>query len=72
MNLSKVPAEISLGWAYIPPILVDVLIGLVCAYAIASLLNLSRLSRYIAHPPLAFMGLWILATSLVGLFVLPP
>jgi len=66
------PAEISLGWAYIPPILVDVLLGLACAYIVASLLNFSGLSRFFIHPPLAFVGLWIFATSLIGLYILPP
>jgi len=66
------PSEISLGWAYIPPILLDVLLGLICAYVIAAVLNATRLSRFFVHPPLAFIGLWVLATSLLGLFVLPP
>lgn len=66
------PSEISLGWAYIPPILIDVLLGLVLAYAIATGLNVSKLSRFFVHPPLAFVALWVLATSLIGLFILPP
>lgn len=66
------PSEISLGWAYIPPVMLDVLFGLACAWIVTAVLNATRLSRFFVHPPLSFVALWVLATSLIGLFVLPP
>lgn len=46
--------------------------GLVCAMVVTKLLNLTGLSRFFWHPPLAFAALWLLATALAGLFVIRP
>ena len=70
--MSQTPAEISLGWAYIPPLLVDTLLGLAVAFVIASVLNMTGLSRFFVHPPLAFVSFWVIATAVIGLFILPP
>jgi hypothetical protein len=70
--MAQAPTEFSLGWAYIPPILVDALIGFICALVIVTLLNKSGLSRYFVNPPLAFVAFWVLSTSLIGIFLLPP
>ena len=67
-----IPSEIFARWAYVPPGLIVVLAGLVTAWVVGKLLNRSGLSRYFWHPPLAFLGLWVLASSLVGLFFLQP
>ncbi len=66
------PAEISLGWGYIPPFALCVLGGLLSAWAVAQALNACGLSRWFIHPPLTFIAFWVLATSLIGLFVVAP
>ena len=67
-----VPSEIFVRWVYLPPALVVVVAGFVLATAGAKLLNRTGLSRIFWHPPLAFLGIWVLASSLVGLFLLSP
>lgn len=66
------PSEIHARWMYLPPALVVVALGLAIAWGVAKLLNRTGLSRWFWHPPLAFVGLWVLASSLVGLFLLHP
>lgn len=70
--LFEVPAAVSLGFFYLPPIVIDMVVGLLLAFLIARFLNRTGLSRYFWHPPLAFLGLFVLMTSLVGILVLPP
>ncbi|WP_350191914.1 DUF1656 domain-containing protein [Gimesia sp.] len=36
------------------------------AAMVANILNRAGLSRYFWHPPLAFLAIWILLTSLIG------
>lgn len=72
MHFARLPSEISFDWVYVPPFLLTVLAGYVCALAIAKILNATQLSRYFWHPGLAFIGLWVLATSLIGIFFIPP
>lgn len=66
------PLEISIGGIYLPPALVVGVLGLVVAFLVAMILNRTRLSRFFWYPPLVFMGLWVLASSLIGLYVLAP
>ena len=68
----RVPAEISLGFLYIPPFFVDAVAGVILAYVVARVLNRTGLSRYFWHPPLAFLALVVLMGSLFGILVLPP
>ncbi len=70
--LSEVPAEVQILGVYFPPLFVAILAGLLCAMFFAKLLNLTGLSRFFWHPPLAYAALWLLATALMGLFIISP
>jgi hypothetical protein len=70
--LFEIPAAVSLGFFFVPPIFVDMAAGLLLAWLIARILNRTGLSRYFWHPPLAFLGLVFLMSSIVGILVLPP
>lgn len=68
----KIPSEISFQWVYFPPFFFTVVFGFVCAVGVAKLLNVTGLSRLFWHPGLAFVASWVLMTSLIGLFLIPP
>ncbi len=68
----NVPAEVQILGMYFPPLFVTILAGLVGAMVVAKLLNLTGLSRFFWHPPLAFVALWLLGTALTGLFLIRP
>lgn len=70
--LAGVPAEVQILGMYFPPLFVAIVVGLACALVFAKLLNVTGLSRFFWHPPLAFAALWLLATALTGLFVITP
>ena len=70
--LALIPSEVSVGGVYLPPALLTALIGLIGASLLGRVLNRLRLSRYVLSPPLAFLALWLLMSSLVGLFVIVP
>lgn len=70
--LFHIPSAVSLGFFFVPPIFVNIFVGLVLAWLIARVLNRTGLSRFFWHPPLAFLGLVILMSSLFGVLVLPP
>jgi len=70
--LTGVPSEIQLLGVYFPPLFVAIVAGLVCAILVARLLNLTGLSRFFWHPPLANAAMWLLATALIGLFIITP
>lgn len=72
MVFERVPSEVSFGWVYFPPFFFTVLLGFLGALALAKLLNFTGVSRFIWHPGLAFVALWVLLTSLIGLTVIPP
>ena len=66
------PSEIQILGVYFPPIFVAIVVGLLSALGLARLLNLTGLSRFFWHPPLAFAALWLLSTTLVGLIFIAP
>jgi hypothetical protein len=70
--LALIPSEVSVGGVYLPPALLTGLLGLLGATLVGRLLNRLRWSRYVLSPPLAFLALWLLMSSLVGLFVIVP
>jgi len=70
--LTNVPSEVQILGVYFPPLLVAIVAGLLCAMVLAKLLNLTRFSRFFWHPPLAYAALWLLATALIGLFIITP
>lgn len=69
---NAVPSEMNILGAYVPPVFVAIVAGLLCAMACAKLLNMTGLSRFFWHPPLAFAALWLLATALISLFLISP
>ena len=66
------PTELHLGGVYFPPALLVGLLGLVVAVVVATILNRTRLSRFFWHPPLVFLAFWVLASALIGLYVVAP
>ena len=68
----NIPAEVQLFGLYLPPFLLIFLFGLIGALAISQVLNWTGLSRFFWHPGLAFVGFWVLLTSIIGLVFLPP
>lgn len=70
--LAQEPSEISFDWIYFPPFFFTVVLGFICALGIAKFLNVTGVSRFFWHPGLAFVALWVLATSVVGLFLIAP
>jgi len=66
------PSEVQILGMYFPPLFVTIVAGLVCALIAAKLLNLTGLSRFFWHPPLANAALWLLATTLINLFIIAP
>jgi len=69
---APVPAEVSWGWIYLPPIVYVVTLGLACAWIVTRILNRTGMSRFFWHPPLALLGFAVLMSALVALFVLAP
>jgi hypothetical protein len=67
-----VPSEVQILGMYFPPLFVSIVAGLVCAMVVGRLLNLTGLSRFFWHPPLANAALWLLGTALFGLFIIAP
>ncbi len=70
--MSRVPSEIPFDSVYFPPFLFTVVLGLAATFAVTWMLNLTGWSRFFWHPGLAFLALWVLFTSLTGLYYLPP
>jgi hypothetical protein len=70
--LAGVPSEVQILGMYFPPLFVAIVAGLACALVVAKLLNLTGLSRYFWHPPLANAALWLLATALIARFIITP
>lgn len=68
----RMPSEIALQWIYFPPFFLTVAVGFVCALVTAKLLDATGLNRLFWHPGLVFVSLWMLATSVVGLFFIWP
>ena len=70
--LTGTPSEVQILGVYFPPLFVAIVIGLLCAMVVAQLLNRTGLSRFFWHPPLANAALWLLATALIGYFIITP
>ena len=72
MLAQRIPSEISLDWVYLPPFMITVLLGFLAAFGVTRLLNATGLSRYFWRPEIGFLAFWVMLTSLIGLFFLPP
>ena len=70
--LVGIPSEVQILGVYFPPLFVSIVAGLLCAMVVAKLLNLTRISRFFWHPPLANAALWLLATALICHFIIAP
>ena len=66
------PSEVQILGVYFPPLFVAIVAGLLCTLLVTKLLNQTGLSRFFWHPPLANAALWLLATALIGLFIITP
>ena len=66
-----VPHEISITGIYFPPMLLAAIPGVAAAWLTAVLLNRYRLSRFFVYPPLIFLALSVLYTSLIGALWIP-
>ena len=64
--MPDVPHEISISGVYFPPMLLAAILGVAAAALTALLINRYRLSRFFVYPPLIFVSLTILYTSLIG------
>ncbi len=72
MFADSISSEISLGWVYLPPFLVAVLLGYLAAFGVTRLLNVLGLNKYFWRPEIGFLAFWVMLTSVIGLFFLPP
>ena len=66
-----IPHEISIAGVYFSPMLLSAIPGVAAAGLTAVLLNRYRLSRFFVYPPLIFVALSVLYTSLIGALWLP-
>ncbi|MDJ0893419.1 MAG: DUF1656 domain-containing protein [Gammaproteobacteria bacterium] len=69
--LKFIPHEFAIGGVYFPPLLIAGILGVTAAVLTAFLLNRYRLSRFFFYPPLVFLALAILYTSMIGTFFIP-
>ena len=69
MNL--IPSEFTIGGVYFPPLLLAGVLGVAAAVLTAYLLNRYRLSRFFFYPPLVFLALAVIYTSIIGTYVIP-
>jgi len=65
------PREFTIGDIYLPPLLVDALLGLILAWLTSRALNRYRLSRLFFYPPLVFLALAVIYTVFLSTFVIP-
>ena len=66
-----IPSEVAIAGVYFPPLLFAAILGTVGAVLTAFLLNRFRLSRFFYYPPVVFLALAVIYTSLIGTFVIP-
>ena len=66
-----IPSEFAIGGVYFPPLLIAGILGVAAALLTAFLLNRYRLSRFFFYPPLVFLALAIIYTSVIGTFLIP-
>ena len=69
--MTYIPHEFSIGEVYMPPLLVAAFLGLIATILTARLLNRYRLTRYFFYPPLVFLALVAIYTTIIGTFIVP-
>ena len=72
MLAERIPTEFSLVWVYLPPFMLAVAFGYLAAYGVTRLLNATGLSKFFWRPEAVFLAFWVMLSSLIGLFFLPP
>ena len=66
-----IPHELRVGEVFFPPMLFDVVLGLVVATITARLSNRFRVSRYFYYPSLVLIALTVIYIGLFSIFVFP-
>ncbi len=69
--MTFVPSEFAVGDVFFPPLLIAGILGVAAAVLTAYLLNRYRLSRFFFYPPLVFLALAVIYTSIIGTYVIP-
>jgi hypothetical protein len=69
--MDPIPHEISIGGVYFPPLLIACMLGVLAAWFTALLLNRYRLSRFFWYPPVVFLALAVVYTTLISSFIVP-
>ncbi len=67
----QIPAEVSFGWAYFPPVFFVILLGVLGAFIITDVLNRTGFSKYFWHPPLAFIAISAIICAIIGFLFIP-
>jgi len=66
-----VPAEVNILGVYFSPLLLASILGVTGAALTAIALNRYRLSRFFYYPPVIFLSLAVIYTSLIGTILIP-
>ena len=69
--MNFIPVEFHIGGVFLPPLLIAAILGMVAAVFTAHRLNRVRLSRYLFYPPLVFVAMMVIYTTLIGSFIIP-
>ncbi len=69
--MNFIPSEFAIGDVFFPPLLIAGILGVAAAVLTAYLLNRYRLSRFFFYPPLVFLALAVIYTSIIGTYVIP-
>ncbi|MCK5795165.1 MAG: DUF1656 domain-containing protein [Anaerolineales bacterium] len=67
----QIPREFFIGEVYLPPLLVASILSVILTIVLFRLVRSYRLSRFIFYPPLAFVGVTVINTVLIGQFLIP-
>lgn len=68
--MMQVPHEFAIFGVFMPPLLLDGILGTIAASLTARLLNRYRLSKFFVYPPLVFVALIVIYTVLIGTFII--
>ena len=68
--MTQMPYEFVIGGVYLPPLLIDTLLGIAATLVTVNLLNRYRLSQYFFYPQWVFIALIVIYIVIFGTFVL--
>jgi hypothetical protein len=69
--MNQIPHELAIGGIFLPPLLVAGLFGTIATAITIRLLDRCRLAKYFFYPPLIFLALAVVYTSLIGTVLIP-